>query len=267
MMWVDKRAGSEKLIDTRDAGSFLVGTQQRIEPTILHSGDIAFLGNGPNETFVTVGIEYKTIGDALQCMTNGRLSGEQLPKLHDDYQERWLLLEGVWRGNPVTGLLEQQWYNTWSHKLQWIESKVGSRKFTALEFNSWLLTMQHPHLGGLSLWITPDQSGTVQFISALHSWWTNKEFAEHRSHLHPDNSGAPTHLLRKPKTQAERSRLLVEKTAAQLDGIGWGKAAKVKQKFDTLQQMSNATPEAWRTIEGIGVVLSKRVVRDITGKE
>jgi ERCC4-type nuclease len=130
-----------------------------------------------------------------------------------------------------------------------------------------LLTMTHPQLGGMSLWITPDQTASVQFITSLHSWWTNKEFEEHRAHLHPDESGAPTRLLRKPKTQAERSRLLVEEASSRLEGIGYGKAAKVKKKFDTLQQMANATPDQWRTIDGIGVVLSRRVVRDITGNE
>lgn len=265
MLQIDKRTGSKELIQERGGVYWLRGTHQPVVPAILPAGDIAFLGNGPDGEYIGVGIEYKKIGDLLSCMCDGRLSGHQLPLLQELYPAQyWLLVEGVWRGNPQSGLLETLWQNPYSHKPQWIEASVGSRKFTSMEFNSWLTTLLV--CGGLRLIQSYDLDGTVQLIAAQYHWWTSKEFEEHRSHLRPDTSGTPTRLLRKPKTQKERSKLLAERIAAQFDGIGWEKAAKLALKFGTGRKLISATHEDWMAVDGLGKTLTDRAFKDLEGE-
>ena len=55
---------------------------------------MSFTGQGPNGP-VSVGIEYKRMGDALACMVGGRFTGHQLPGLRQSYQQYWLLVEGA----------------------------------------------------------------------------------------------------------------------------------------------------------------------------
>lgn len=265
MLMIDKRAGSEKLLAYGPNGDcYLVGTQIKVQPTILRAGDIELLGNGPGGTFVSIGVEYKTVGDLLKCMCDGRLSGTQLPAMEaEGYQQRWLLIEGAWRGNPTTGVLEQIWFNPYSSRWQWIESSLGSRRFMPLEFNSWLMTIEM--MGGMRIARTLELSGTVQWIEALNSWWTKKQWEDHRAHLHPDNSGEPTRLLgdHVTLTQTGRSKLLCERGAAQIEGIGWDRGKNVAMEFGTLKRMVEATHKDWLGVAGIGKVLSKRAMKDI----
>lgn len=265
MLLIDPRAGSQKLLQDRSHGTFLTNTMTRACPVTMRAGDVALLGNGPDDTYVTIGIEYKTLGDLLKCMCDGRLSGTQLPLLKLDFQQYWLLAEGTWRGNSDTGLLEQMWWNPYSHRYEWVLSRVGNRTFTALEFNSWLSTLINA--GGMRYYNTFDLQSTIQYLEATHHWWMDKEFEEHRSHLRPDISGEPTRLLRTPQSQQERSRLLAERMAAQIEGIGWEKGLNASRYFKTAQMMVMAGVEDWLQVDGIGKTLANRAVRDITGME
>lgn len=267
MLLIDTRAGSKDLIQERGGGYWLRNTHTPVQPTTLLAADIAFLGNGPDNSYVGVGIEYKKVGDLLQCMCDGRLSGTQLPLLQELYpQQYWLLIEGLWQGNPNTGLLEHYWMNPYSHKYQWITSSVGSRKFTAMEFNGWLTTMAVA--GGLRILPTClDLASTVQMIQAQYHWWTSKQYEDHRSHLAPDNSGTPARLMRKPKTQAERSRLLTENIAARFEGIGWDKATRMANRFKTPRRLMNASADEWMEVDGIGKGITERAFKDMDGGE
>src|SRR6267142_3966339 len=131
MLEIDTRAGSKDLIEERSEGdgtaNYLLGTALRITPTILPSADVRFIGMGTGGIPVPVGIEVKRLGDALQCMCDGRFSGTQLPLLREHYgQWAWLLIIGTWRGGGSGGqILTHQWDNQFSKRPTWIESTVG----------------------------------------------------------------------------------------------------------------------------------------------
>src|SRR5579863_3250555 len=78
----------------------------------LDAGDLAFCGRGVGGTSVNIGIEFKRLDssstDLAQSLRSGRLSGEQLPKLLGErgaYDMAWLLVEGIWRTDPKSGLV------------------------------------------------------------------------------------------------------------------------------------------------------------------
>ena len=86
-MKVDTRAGSERLIDPLRTLGVLV------EPGILPAGDVEFLGNGPEGRPMLVGVEHKTVEDAVACMRNGRFA-EQARAMREYFDVSWLCVEG-----------------------------------------------------------------------------------------------------------------------------------------------------------------------------
>lgn len=204
------------------------------ELTQLEYGDAAFIGKGP-KCDVMVGVERKTIRDLIQSMTTGRLSGHQLPGLVEHYAYRWLLVEGRYR-ESTEGLIEIPWKTGW---------ETVRLRYDALDH--FLLTLQLR--GGISVMRTFDLRESAAWLARLHSWWTKKEWREHRSHLalhQPSDAG----MWHKPG--------LVHRMAAQLPGID-EKARDVAQVFKTVKAMVDAEESEWRTIPGIGKVTAQRV--------
>ena len=110
MILVDPRAGSRELIPLLEA----YGSPRRIPVQLaaeeMPAGDFLFEGNGPYGR-VRVGVERKTIPDLINSRDQGRLMGTgkspgQVHKMMEQFDYSWLLVEGIWRGNPETGLLE-----------------------------------------------------------------------------------------------------------------------------------------------------------------
>lgn len=228
MIFVDKRQGSAELYAPLQARG--VG----VELTTLEFGDCCFVGNGPQYQ-VLVGIERKTIRDLIQSMTTGRLSGHQLPGLVEQYNYRWLLVEGRYRESKE-GFIELPWKNGW---------ETCRLMYTALE--SYLLTVQLR--AGVSVQRTYDLRDSAAWLALLYRWWTNKEWKEHRAHLALHQPG-DRELWHRPN--------LVHRMAAQLPGID-EKARDIAGKFKTVKDMVEAEESEWRSIPGIGKITAQRV--------
>src|SRR3954469_22301306 len=119
MILVDKREGSRQLADY-------------IEPkSIVQLGeydtDVAFMGSGPGGEPLLIGIEYKRIDDVLHCILDGRFSGIQLPRMIDTYGEGriYLLIEGAYRVDSTSGILELQRWDPSKRKVLWKPAQYG----------------------------------------------------------------------------------------------------------------------------------------------
>lgn len=242
-MRVDTRAGSGPLIPLLQRRGV-----RDVEPATLLYGDIAIDGNGPEGMPVAVGVEYKKLGDMLQCIDNGRFVGHQLPGMLDCYNVIWLVVEGIWRENPTSGILEVPRGPIWS------PIRSGNGHAMASSLVGFLMTMEQKV--GIRVMRTGTQSQTLDWLFHLNRWWTSKAYEEHRAHLALDNSQALA-LIRKPN--------LVQKLAQQLPGIGWDKAAKVGRKFASPVDMILATESEWMEIEGIGKGIAEKVVKELHG--
>ena len=259
MMQVDDRAGSKELYPLLKAKGLPVTL------TRLPYGDISFLGSGPEGRPVTVGIEYKTIHDALACMCDGRFAGHQLPGMIASYEQPWFLVEGLWRGNSKTGLLEYR-----AKKGDWREAHIGSRRFMLSDLQTWLFTMTIK--GGVQVSTISDSTMATVWISTLYKWWTNGKGKEgkgwdgHKSHLaFHDGTRHGRPFARQSVFGGLRDRaVLVRPTtcrqvAAQLPGVGWEKSARIAKQFPTVESLMLATVEDLCTVEGIGTVLAGKV--------
>jgi len=205
----------------------------------LEYADFALFGHGEDGE-VAVGVERKTIGDFVNSMCSGRLSGHQLIGLMNAYHYVYLVLEGMFRANPRTGVLE-----VWSRG-GYVEYRAGRRRFMARDV--WVFMNTLAVECGVRCYHCLTETDTACYVMALHHWW-GKEFGEHKGHLQPHN-GRVVELSRQS---------LVRRVAACLDGVGWDRSKALDARFGTVRELVEATEEELRSVEGIGKVLARSI--------
>lgn len=242
---VDDRTGSDRL------GKYLIRRRQPVDVCRLQFGDVAFMGNGPDDRPVAVGAEYKTVGDCLKCITDGRFAGHQLVGLSQSYEVVILLVEGDTRPNPQDGTLEVRHPRGF-----WYDGKVGERRFQYRELDHWLMTMQFK--AGVKVIRTSDLDGSVQSVIDLYTWWVDKSWADHRSHLSLTDAFRDDAVLIKPN--------LVRRMAKELPSIGWDRSKTVAKRFRSVFDMVMADERDWGELPGIGPKTASSVVKALRGE-
>ncbi len=237
MIYIDNRTGSKELLPLFPHGT--------AELTYMDYADFMFTGHYDDGDII-IGIERKTIGDFVNSMCSGRFSGRQLIGMLNSYHYIYLIIEGVFRANPKTGVLEVYRYGGWQ------EYTVGKRRFMARDIWAFMNTMQV--VCGLHCYHTPTLSDTVHYIRALRHWWV-KEYDEHGGHLQP-HTGITVELCK---------QTLVRRMAACLDGVGWRKAKALDMEFDSVVELAVAREKELLEVEGIGKVLAGSIVKQMHG--
>jgi ERCC4-type nuclease len=234
MMLIDPAVGSKDLVEPLKA----MGLPAVAVPT---SGDIAFEGRGIGGKPVTIGIEYKKLGEFIGSLMTERLQGHQLVKMQSGFDFRWVLIEGEVLTTP-TGYLARR---AGKHKRV---PYPGHMTVTGL----WkrLLTLQV--CGGLTPIMVETRDQSLHVIEALYRFWTDKNQDEHKSHI---AIYEPAHLL--PISQFRR-------TVATLPGIGVGLSLRVADRFVSLREAFNAPVAAWTQVDGIGTKTAERIVKAIS---
>lgn len=243
-------------VDSRTGSGDLVPLLKRrgvdVEIGRLEYGDVSIIGNGPEGCPVAIGVEVKQISDVLKCITDGRFAGHQLPGLIQTYQFRYLLIEGRYRPDVHSGIL--QWM---THKGLWANAAIGNRAFMYKELDHWLMTMEMR--GGMRIVRAYDRHEAVCWLADLYHWWCSKEFEEHKSHLSLNESGAiDQNVLVRPS--------LVRRMAKELPGVGLDRSAAVAKEFHTPLDMILADESEWRDIEGIGKVTARKIMEALGHK-
>lgn len=243
MIWVDDREGSA------DLAPLLKRVGLMVELRRMEYGDLCWLGNGP-EGECMVGVEYKKTKDLLNSMRTGRLSGHQLPGMAKDYRYSYLLVEGVMRPDPVTGVLVEPARGGWRDVL------VGQQRFMYSEVDNYLTTLEM--IGGVHIKRTDRQDVTIAAIKGLYGWWTHKKWKEHKGCNAIYSQAPPAALLYDPS--------FVRKVAVQLPGIGWERSAEVEKRFGSVVAMVEATEQTWMELTGIGKKMAQRIVAALHGE-
>lgn len=235
MILIDDRKGSKEL------AAYLPNLATL---TTLDAGDAAFLGYGPDGPMTyPIGIERKAFGDLITCFGDGRLSGSQIPKMTGCYKRIYLIVEGRPRTTKDGHLLLPRKQDG---VLKWVESK-----FTYRQLDNFLNSLEEElHI---QIKRSFDMRETAWQIEDLYFWWSK---ATHNSQFNFDTSAEPFQLA-KPN--------LRKRVAAQLAGIGWGRAGSVAAYFPSVWEMVNATEQEWMKIAGIGKTLAKKVVAQLRG--
>jgi ERCC4-type nuclease len=206
-----------------------------VEESILSSGDIEIIGHGPDDRPILVGVEYKLVGEVLACVRDGRFAG-QLRAMRGRYEVRWLLVEGQWAPGSRGELLV----------VERGRFREARGQYTYAEVASWLLTMAQA--GGALLWRTQDRAESVSWLCALHSWWVERDWASHRSHL----------AIHTPPLFSFVPPTPVEEVAMRIPGLGPEKAKNAGKVFASPLDLCGASEERWLLVDGVGKALAAR---------
>ncbi len=237
MITIDNRQGSKDLCPLFPRGMAELGR--------LYYGDLAWLGNGPGDVPLSVGVERKRIRDLVDSLASGRLSGHQLPGMHNCYDVVYLVIEGLWRPHPESGLLE-----IYSHG-EWAPLTLGSRGFMAREIYNFINSLTI--FAGVLPWVTSSPRETVVLVTSLWHWWNDKGFYSHVSHRRAHRPFVNIGVM--------QQKSLVFKMALEIPGIGPERAVDVAKQFPTVMDMVLASEGEWRGIPGFGEVLGGRIPR------
>jgi ERCC4-type nuclease len=227
---VDQRTGSNHL------AKLLPGSQLEL----LEYGDVAFTGGGH-----LIGIELKTISDAISSMLSGRFADYQAPGMCQLYDVRYLIVEGYYRADPESGMVQ------WRRGKDWTDIYSGHSRVLWKSLDGWLTSIEQ--LGGFHIRRTTSVGETVATIIALYDWWQK---VDHTS-FHVFNTAYDAAAIDRPG--------LCRRVAAQLPLIGWERSADVSKHFGTVFDMVTATEAEWLTIDGIGKGIATKVQKAIHG--
>lgn len=247
MLLVDYRTGSVELVQ------YLKMIGVPLEITELPFGDFALLGRGASDEPIPIGVERKTIQDLVNSTMTGRFAAHQLPGLLSPgcgFKDIWLLVEGIYRPNPQTAVLEIP-----HGKGNWQPIQYGQKAFMYKELESLLVTLEVR--GGLRVRQCRGKVETCLFLKALYLWWTDKSLEEHRSHLRFRSVEADTALLTPPS--------LTRLWAKELPGVGWKRSGAVAGHFESPYAMVQASAKEWTKVDGIGKTLASRIYAAIRG--
>lgn len=227
MILVDYREDS-KVKGSRGLWDDLKHTNLPIEKAHLDGGDLMFVGNGP-EGEVSVGVEFKKIRDLLSSLRSSRLQGHQLLKLQE-YDFRYLLVEGEWRHNESGLVTLRGSYGKWN---------PAPGRFSASELDKTLIGL--PLRAGVNVWPTATRRDTIRWIQSLYRNFTDKAWDDHSSHtgIHRPASLVPLSGFRQAVTAFPR--------------IGIKTSLTVEKHFKgSLRRAVAARSKEWAKIEGIG---------------
>lgn len=232
MILIDPRSGSQNYIEPlRSLGA-------PVEVVTLEFGDVTFFGSGR-----AIGIELKKLSDYLQCLVTGRYAGHQLPGMCEHYDEVYLIVEGLWRPNPIDGVLETR------RGKDWTPVTLGKRKYQYRDLDNALSTLDVK--GGVRVKRSTTENETARQVYGLYNWWQDVD--AHRSHLALNRSGRDEAIFTRPT--------LARRVAAELPNVGFTKSAMIVGKFPTVRSMVDATEKEWGAMPGIGKKMARQIVQ------
>jgi ERCC4-type nuclease len=127
------------------------------------------------------------------------------------------------------------------------------------DYQHWLMTLTFK--AGIRVMVTSDIGDSAALIVAMYTWFTAKDWADHRSHLAMAGGAdlRDSAVLIKPS--------VLRRIAAELPGIGWDRSAKVAQHFHSVIEMALSSEPDWEEIPGIGPKTAKAVCAVLRGEK
>jgi len=240
MILVDERTGSGELAPLLSTPSVTC---------YLEFADFSWVGQGPEGESI-VGVERKSLLDFLNSMVTGRLSGHQLVGLLQNYDTPYLIIEGIWRPDRESGILQRI-----GRGGKWIAASQGSRRFMARDVYSYVNTLQV--ICNVVCVSTSNKWETANWLDSCYRWW-QKPWDRHRSHLQW-HRGPDSPKLTKPS--------LVSRIAAQFEGVGWRRAMEIGAAFPDIWSFMGAEASDFQKLNGIGPKMAESIVSQRDGEE
>ena len=249
---IDTRTGSNKLIEKFPG--------ECIE-AILDFGDIAFFGNGPDNTPWYIGIEYKKIDDFVGSMKSGRFTGTQLPGMIRLFDICFVIIEGISYLDRTTGMLcKKMGRNSYGLGIHY----KGYHNFMTS-------VAVHSALAGKPCIIkqTVGIEETVGVIRATYDWF-QKPWEWHTSISRPDLTkiqrvSYDLEVLKVDPETPEYPKYWLRKAIFQLERMGWDIAGSISDKFQTMEAVLKASQRDFEEVDRVGKGLAARLYKALHG--
>lgn len=212
----------------------------------LDSADVAWEGNGPNGR-VLVGLERKTISDAIQSMRTGRFSHKQLIDMLKDYDHCELLVEGSYKADEETGDLMVP------SRAGWVRKRLGAHVFSARVLDQWLYSLQIQT--GCVVMRTHNAIGTAMAVRDRVHWWA-KRWEDHVSIVAGTYNAKPEGAL----LGLVGDQTMVLRTVFQIDGIGAKTGRAIAARYASVRDLCEASEKELRQIDGVGKSTAAKIV-------
>jgi ERCC4-type nuclease len=187
------------------------------------------------------------MNDLFGSLYSGRLAGHQLIGLLDNYDIVYLVVEGNWRPNMHSGLVEladSQWH--------WHTLGRGKSAYTYRELVGRWNTLAVAC--GVIIAYTRDPQDTAAWIRFTYNWW-QKDFSEHKSHRgfnRVNNLDRKVHFI-KPT--------ILRRMLKELPEVGWDLTEALEAAYPTMELLVAATETDLRSIPGVGKVIAHTIYR------
>jgi ERCC4-type nuclease len=196
-------------------------TRRGVETSVeeMDFSDFAFEGYVTGGNKGVIGVERKTVGDLITCMNDGRFADHQLRGMLTNFDECYLLVEGVY--NEVTDGSVVYWCN-------------GREKYTRVSYkhlDKFLLTVTRQ--AGFRILKTSGKEQTASAVINLYEH-TQKPLDEHQSLNKFRTDATVVHTL-------TTKHSLLRRWAKELPGVGWEKSLAIERTFRTPINLVNAT--------------------------
>lgn len=188
----------------------------------------------------SVGVELKTLSDAISCMRNGRFAANQLAELLK-FDVRYLVVCGEWWNQA--GLVHTvQRGRVFPHP-----GKVGARGF-----RHWLTSIRRAGIHVVEL-----ATNVHQWIAAEFSWGRDP-WDSHTSLRNADftNAEPVTIEIERPAVRDSVARKMLRANPH----LGWKRSLAAARLFGSIRHAVNAAEDEWVAVEGVGKGLARKIV-------
>lgn len=220
----------------------------KAEKADLPFGDFAFEGfdtKGP----IAIGVERKRLHDMLNCIDDRRLVTHQRWGITQLYDERWLLIEGIWRSHDPQDMLMEG-----NNKGEWWPCRPGGRSVLYSKLRRYLFSVARSG-SFVDILYTRDMVQTAQDLTHL---WHYYQKRDHMSHMCKQRMNI-AQLAGRPA--------LVRRWAEEIDGIGPKKAEAAAQLFKTPIALASSEIEEWLCIPNVGVRTAHDIMAQLEGRK
>lgn len=246
MILVDERVGSRELLE----GIRNLGCDAQIAGKL--DADFMWSGNGESGPLL-VGVERKALGDLLTSMRDRRLAGGQIGRMRACCDINYLLVEGIWRRQRETGLVEIPVGRTWQAVRGGFKMSEVTRFMTSLQ-----------EIGDIRLWRTSDEEQSCAWLVDQFEWW-QKPWSSHKTGQSIYSPG-PTRPNNSHRVRAFRSApTLLQCWLSSLPGLD-SRAYEFSDYFSSPLDLANSDEHRWVTIKGVGKKTAQSIVKAIKGE-
>lgn len=238
MLFVDSRAGSDDLI--KPLAKALSLDPEDVKTT-LPFGDVMFEGRGIGGAALTIGIEFKKLGEMITSCRDGRFAGHQLPGMLKTYERSYLLIEGTWRADRNGFVATFQ-----GSKRGW---QAVPGKMRAAEYEKHLLTFGE--CGAITVTQTDIRESTLRYLVNLYRWWTDSDLDKHTSHL----------AVHQPAMLGEVSD--IRRALMQWPGVGREVSKAAEWTFGSVENAATASAQSWAVLDVNGKQFGQEKARKV----